>query len=90
LAKLDIFIGNGGSIGRLTPLAHVDPKLWDEVMAVNVTPLASHPVARSSLLLRQSDTGPALFVTSGVARRSPLIGVPYAVSKAALEALVKT
>jgi len=87
--KLDIFIGNGGILGRLTPLAHVDPKLWDEVMAVNVT--ANWRLIRSlDLLLRQSDTGRALFVTSGVARRVPAYWGPYAVSKAALEALVKT
>ena len=42
------------------------------------------------LLLRQSDSGRALFVTSGVARRVPAYWGPYAVSKAALEALVKT
>jgi NAD(P)-dependent dehydrogenase (short-subunit alcohol dehydrogenase family) len=87
--KLDIFIGNGGILGRLTPLAHVDPKLWDEVMAVNVT--ANWRLLRSlDLLLRQSDSGRALFVTSGVARRVPAYWGPYAVSKAALEALVKT
>jgi len=87
--KLDVFIGNGGILGRLTPLAHVDPKLWDEVMAVNVT--ANWRLIRSlDLLLRQSDSGRALFVTSGVARRVPAYWGPYAVSKAALEALVKT
>jgi NAD(P)-dependent dehydrogenase (short-subunit alcohol dehydrogenase family) len=87
--KLDIFIGNGGILGRLTPLAHVDPKLWDEVMAVNVT--ANWRLIRSlDLLLRQSDSGRALFVTSGAARRVPAYWGPYAVSKAALEALVKT
>ncbi len=87
--KLDIFIGNGGILGRLTPLAHVDPKLWDEVMAVNVT--ANWRLIRSlDLLLRRSDNGRALFVTSGIARRVPAYWGPYAVSKAALEALVKT
>jgi NAD(P)-dependent dehydrogenase (short-subunit alcohol dehydrogenase family) len=87
--KLDIFIGNGGILGRLTPLAHVDPKLWDEVMAVNVT--ANWRLIRSlDLLLRQSDSGRALFVTSGVARRVSAYWGPYAVSKAALETLVKT
>ena len=86
--KLDVFIGNGGILGRLTPLAHVDPKLWDEVMAVNVT--ANWRLIRSlDLLLRQSDSGRALFVTSGVARRVPAYWGPYAASKAALEALVR-
>jgi NAD(P)-dependent dehydrogenase (short-subunit alcohol dehydrogenase family) len=73
----------------LTPLAHVDPKLWDEVMAVNVT--ANWRLIRSlDLLLRQAENGRALFVTSGVARRFPAYWGPYAVSKAALEAMVRT
>jgi NAD(P)-dependent dehydrogenase (short-subunit alcohol dehydrogenase family) len=87
--KLDILIGNGGILGRLTPLAHVDPKLWDEVMAVNVT--ANWRLIRSlDLLLRQSDNGRAIFVTSGAALRFTAYWGPYAVSKAALEALVRT
>jgi NAD(P)-dependent dehydrogenase (short-subunit alcohol dehydrogenase family) len=87
--KLDIFIGNGGILGRLTPLAHVDPKLWDEVMAVNVT--ANWRLIRSfDPLLRQSEAGRAVFVTSGAARTIYAYWGPYAVSKAALETLAKT
>jgi NAD(P)-dependent dehydrogenase (short-subunit alcohol dehydrogenase family) len=87
--KLDILIGNGAILGKLTPLAHFDPKLWDEVLAVNVT--ANWRLIRSlDLLLRQADNGRAIFVTSGAARRFTAYWGPYAVSKAALEALVKT
>ena len=87
--KLDILIGNGAILGKLTPLAHVDQKLWDEVLAVNVT--ANWRLIRSlDLLLRQADNGRAIFVTSGAARRFTAYWGPYAVSKAALEALVKT
>src|SRR5262245_621086 len=88
-SRLDILIGNGGILGKLTPLAHVDPKLWDEVMAVNVT--ANWRLIRSlDLLLRQADNGRALFMTTGAARSFTAYWGPYAVSKAALEALVKT
>jgi NAD(P)-dependent dehydrogenase (short-subunit alcohol dehydrogenase family) len=87
--KLDILVGNGAILGKLTPLAHVDPKLWEEVLAVNVT--ANWRLIRSlDPLLRQSENGRALFVTSGIARRLSAYWGPYAVSKAALEALVKT
>lgn len=89
--KLDIFIGNGGILGPLTPLAHVEPKQWDEVLAVNVT--ANWRLIRSlDLPLRASHAGRAVFVTSGIAQRAdmkPYWG-PYAVSKAALDALVRT
>jgi len=87
--RLDILIGNAAILGRLTPLAHVEPKLWDDVMAVNVT--ANWRLIRSlDLLLRQADNGRALFMTTGAARSFTAYWGPYAVSKAALEALVKT
>src|ERR671932_1818723 len=35
--RLDVLIGNAGVLGPLSPLGHVSPKAWDEVMAVNVT-----------------------------------------------------
>jgi NAD(P)-dependent dehydrogenase (short-subunit alcohol dehydrogenase family) len=89
--KLDIFIANAGLLGPLSPLSHVDPPKWDDVLAVNVT--ANWRLIRSlDLLLRSSDAGRAIFMTSGAAHRAefkPYWG-PYAVSKAALEALART
>src|SRR5919202_187641 len=35
--KLDIFLGNAGVLGELAPLTHIDPPVWDAVMAINVT-----------------------------------------------------
>jgi NAD(P)-dependent dehydrogenase (short-subunit alcohol dehydrogenase family) len=87
--RLDILVGNAGVLGRLSPLGHIEPKTWDEVMAVNVT--ANWRLIRSfDPLLRQSDGGRAVFVTSGAARIIHAYWGPYAVSKAALEALAKT
>ena len=87
--KLDILIGNAGVLGKLTPVAHVDQKMWDEVMAVNVT--ANYRLIRSmDPLLRQSDAGRAVFMTSGLAHRCWAYWGPYSISKAALEAMVKT
>jgi len=89
--KLDILVGNAAILGDLTPLAHADSAMWDKVISTNVT--ANWRLIRSfDPLLRASDAGRALFVTSGVTARatpSPYWG-PYAVSKAALEILVKT
>ena len=87
--KLDILIGNAGVLGKLTPMAHVDQKTWDEVMTVNVT--ANYRLIRSlDPLLRQSDAGRAVFVTSGLAHKCWAYWGPYSISKAALEAMVKT
>lgn len=87
--KLDILIGNAGVLGNLSPLGHIDPKTWDEVLAVNVT--ANWRLIRSlDPLLRRSDDGRAIFVTSGAAYKTFAYWGPYSTSKAALEALVNT
>ncbi len=87
--KLDILVGNAGILGKLTPLPHVDQKMWDDVMAVNVT--ANYRLIRSlDPLLRASDAGRAVFVTSGLAQKCWAYWGPYSISKAALEAMVKT
>lgn len=89
--KLDIFVGNAGMLGPVTPLAHVDPKQWEDVFAVNVT--ANWRLIRSlDLLLRSSDAGRAVLISSGAAHKekfAPYWG-PYAASKAALDAIVRT
>ncbi len=89
--KLDAFIGNAGLLGVLSPLAHVDPKDWNRVMAVNVT--ANWRLIRSlDPLLRASGAGRVAFVTSSVGHRAPMRPYwgPYAISKAAMEALART
>ena len=87
--KLDILLGNAGVLGVVTPLPHLKPSVFDDVMAANVT--ANYRLIRSlDPLLRESDAGRALFVTSGASRSCrPFVG-PYAASKAALEAMVKS
>jgi NAD(P)-dependent dehydrogenase (short-subunit alcohol dehydrogenase family) len=87
--KLDILIGNAGILGELSPLTHLDQAVWDAVMAINVT--ANWRLIRSlDPLLRASDAGRAVFLTSGAARKCTAYWGAYAVSKAALEALVRT
>jgi len=87
--KLDVFLANAGILGQLSPLGHVSPKVWDDVMAVNVT--ANWRLIRSlDPLLRQSDSGRALFMTSILARHARAFWGPYSASKAAVEALAAT
>jgi NAD(P)-dependent dehydrogenase (short-subunit alcohol dehydrogenase family) len=87
--KLDVLLGNAGILGELAPLTHIDPPVWDAVMAINVT--ANWRLIRSlDPLLRASDAGRAIFVTSGAAHKCTAYWGPYAISKAALEALVRT
>lgn len=89
--RLDIFIANAGVLGPVTPLAHVDPKQWDEVVAVNLT--ANWRLIRSlDYLLRAAPAGRAVFISSAAghtAHFKPYWG-PYAITKAALDAMVRT
>ena len=86
--KLDVLIGNAGMAGTSSPLGHTDPKFWDNVMAINVT--ANFQLIRSmEPLLKESDAGRAVFITSGIAHKANAYMGPYAASKAALDALVR-
>ena len=87
--KLDILLGNAGQLGEIAPITHVDQPVWDEVMTVNVT--ANYRLIRSfDPLLRASDAGRAIFITSGAAHKHKAYWGVYSISKAALEALVRT
>ncbi len=87
--RLDILLGNAGTLGITTPLAQMKPSVFEETFALNVT--TNYRLIRSlHPLLLQSDAGRALFVTSGaVTSRRSYLG-PYSASKAALEVLVET
>ena len=87
--KLDAFLGNAGVLGTLTPLTHLEPKDFTDLMEVNI--IANWRLIRSlDPLLRLSDAGRALFLTSGAARKHTPYWGGYAMSKAALETLALT
>ncbi|MGA7674561.1 MAG: SDR family NAD(P)-dependent oxidoreductase [Rhizomicrobium sp.] len=87
--KLDAFFANAGVLGALTPLTHLEPKTFDDLLDVNVT--ANWRLIRSlDPLLRRSEAGRALFISSGVARKHVPFWGGYAMSKAALESLALT
>jgi NAD(P)-dependent dehydrogenase (short-subunit alcohol dehydrogenase family) len=89
--RLDILIGNAAILGGLTPITHMKPSTWHQVITTNLH--ANWHLLRSfePLLLKAQDPR-LVFVTSGVTAHpipSPYWGA-YAVSKAALEMMVKT
>jgi NAD(P)-dependent dehydrogenase (short-subunit alcohol dehydrogenase family) len=87
--KLDIFLGNAGILGELAPITHIDQPVWDAVMGINVT--ANWRLIRSlDPLLRASDAGRAIFLSSAAAHKCTAYWGPYSISKAALEALART
>jgi NAD(P)-dependent dehydrogenase (short-subunit alcohol dehydrogenase family) len=87
--RLDVLVGNAAVAGQRSPLGHVMPPAWDEAMAVNVT--ANYQLIRAmDALLRRSDAGRAVFMTSGAATNARAYAGPYSVSKAALNTLART
>lgn len=86
---LDGLIANAAMLGVLSPLPHVAPEDFEKVMTINV--IANYRLVRSlDLLLRQSEAGRAVFVSSSSARSARPYWGPYAASKAALNAMVKS
>jgi NAD(P)-dependent dehydrogenase (short-subunit alcohol dehydrogenase family) len=84
---LDILVGNAATLGILSPVGHIDPDVWDQAFALNVT--ANWRLIRGfDPLLRASAAGRAIFVTSGAAHNPRAYWSAYAATKAALEAMV--
>jgi NAD(P)-dependent dehydrogenase (short-subunit alcohol dehydrogenase family) len=87
--KLDVLVGNAGVLGPLSPLGHVTAEAWKDIIDLNLN--TNWRLIRTlDPLLRRSEAGRAIFVTSGAAAARRAYWGPYSVSKAGLEALVQT
>jgi NAD(P)-dependent dehydrogenase (short-subunit alcohol dehydrogenase family) len=85
--RLDGLLGNAGVLGTLGPLETISPSAFSETMDINFTAnwrliRATHP------LLRMSEAGRALFVTTGIVPRPRAFWGVYGASKAALETMI--
>jgi NAD(P)-dependent dehydrogenase (short-subunit alcohol dehydrogenase family) len=87
--RLDILVHAAAILGPMTPVAHIEPKHWDRVLAVNVT--ATYRLIRTTEpLLRASAAGRAIVLTTGRVARPKAFWGPYGATKAAVENLVRT
>ena len=87
--KLDVMVANAATLGPLSPLSHVEPKAWNELVAVNIT--ANWQLIRCmEPLLLQSDAGRAVFLTSDAASRATAYWGPYAISNSAIDTMART
>ncbi|MDN2567703.1 SDR family NAD(P)-dependent oxidoreductase [Aquibium sp. A9E412] len=84
--KLDVMVANAGILGVISPLGHVEAKTFEKVMAINVTAVW-RLIRTVDPLLKASDAGRAILMSSGAAHSARAFWGPYAASKAALEAL---
>ena len=86
--RLDILVANAGVLGTLAPIGHIPPDIWDGTIAVNLT--ANWRLIRAfDPMLKKSEAGRAIFVSSGITQRVAPYWSAYAVSKVALEMMVK-
>ncbi|HVM85205.1 MAG TPA: SDR family NAD(P)-dependent oxidoreductase [Candidatus Binatia bacterium] len=86
--RLDVLVGNAGDLGTLSPLGHIEPAEWQRVLDLNLT--ANWRLIRSlDPLLRLSEAGRAIFVSSSVGQVARPFWGAYSVSKAALEMMVR-
>jgi NAD(P)-dependent dehydrogenase (short-subunit alcohol dehydrogenase family) len=87
--KLDILVANAGVLGTISPVGHVEAKVFEKVMNINVT--ATWRLIRSiDPLITKSDQGRALILSSAAAHKCKPFWGPYSASKAAVEALART
>jgi NAD(P)-dependent dehydrogenase (short-subunit alcohol dehydrogenase family) len=86
--RIDALVHCAAQLGTLTPVSHMEPKAWDKVVKANLT--APYRMIRSfEPLLRASDAGRAVFLSSGVASKPRAFWGGYAATKAGLETLVR-
>lgn len=86
--KVDVLVHAAAILGGLSPVAHFEPRDYAKVVAVNQT--AVYRLIRSlDALLRASDSGRAIFLTSRRAREAKAFWAGYASTKAAAEMLVQ-
>lgn len=86
--RLDVMVANAGILGTGAATDRIDPAVWDDTIAVNLT-ANLHLIRALHPLLTKSDAGRAVFITSGISWRGLPNLAAYAASKAALNALVQ-
>ncbi|MBZ9761096.1 SDR family NAD(P)-dependent oxidoreductase [Mesorhizobium sp. CA8] len=87
--KLDILVANAGVLGVISPIGHVEAKTFEKVMTINVT--STWRLIRSvDPLLRLSDAGRAIILSSNAAHSARAFWGPYAASKAAVETMMRS
>jgi NAD(P)-dependent dehydrogenase (short-subunit alcohol dehydrogenase family) len=86
--KLDIFVGNGAILGPISPIAHIEPKMWDDTIATNIT--ANYRLIRSfDSLLKAAPAARVAFMSSAAAWKGTAYWGLYGATKAAIDALTR-
>ena len=87
--KLDILVSCAGIVGDITPISHLDPKIWNKVINLNLN--VNYRIIRSfEPLLKISESADVIFVSDSKNQKLDPYWGAYNISKLGLEALVKT
>ena len=86
--RLDILVGSAGALGKLTPVAHILPKDWNEVVGVNLA-ATWHLIRTCGPLLGIAPAGRAVFLTAKEAAEPKSFWGAYGATKAGSEYLVR-
>ena len=84
--RLDGLVANAATLGPLSPMSHIDSKVWESIIDVNLT-AQWHLISAMEALLIAAPAGRVVLVSSGAAEGIKPFWGPYAVSKAGLEAM---
>ena len=87
--RLDVLAHCAGVLGRLTPVPHILPRDWNDVIAVNLS-AAWRLIRTCEPLLRNAEAGCAVFLTDARAREPKAYWGAYGATKAGMEHLVLT
>jgi NAD(P)-dependent dehydrogenase (short-subunit alcohol dehydrogenase family) len=86
--RLDVFVGNAAVLGSMTPLIQYNSKTWHNVFNTNVH-ANWHLMRVVEPLLKLSDSGRAIIVSSIAAKKPKAYWGAYAITKSALETMAK-
>jgi NAD(P)-dependent dehydrogenase (short-subunit alcohol dehydrogenase family) len=87
--RLDVLVHCAGVLGRLTPVPHILPRDWHDVVTVNLS-AAWRLIRTCEPPLRNAEAGRAVFVTDARAREPKAYWGAYGATKAGMEHLVLT
>ena len=84
---LDLLVHSAAMLGSLTPVPHLDEKEFARTIATNLV-ATQHLLGAFDALLRRSEAGRLIALTTGVATRPRAYWAGYAATKAAMENLL--
>ena len=86
--KLDILVSSAATVGEVTPVSHLDPKIWNKVINLNLS--VNFRLIRSfEPLLKKSNQSYAIFISDNNSKLSKPFWAHYNISKLGLETLIE-